>query len=287
MSRKHKRIGWLVFLPVVLAITVVALVQARTRAFSIRMAAPPLESGVVISPQIADTQANAAKTQGSGARNLSLQPEAFNMGRRLGKRFSPGKREKSVLIGTLTIGSERQTVQTTRTQTDDGEQVEIMIAGSPVTLNWDAGQGPLSASSRATGNDRELLERLVFDSPDQFVLAQLRGASYYTIAHNVRPDGATDNSSGRLWNIVRVDDPERDPGKRPLSPWRLYYLNTSSGLIDRIVSDIQGQQIVAELTWTETNGEKVPAQITWTRQGQRIMQYNLTNFSHAQQQGAR
>jgi hypothetical protein len=86
---------------------------------------------------------------------------------------------------------------------------------------------------------------------------------------------------------VRVDDPERDADKRPLSQWRLYYLNTRSGLIDRIVSDIQGQQIIAELTWTETNGEKIPAQIAWTRQGQRIMQYNLTNFSHANQEGAR
>jgi hypothetical protein len=126
-------------------------------------------------------------------RNLSLQPEAFNMGRRLGQRFSPDRRERSILAGTLTIGSEQRSVQTARTQTDDGEQVEITIAGSPDLLTWEARQGALSSSRRATGSDRELIERLVLDSPDQFVLAQLRGASYYTTAYNVRPADAGDN----------------------------------------------------------------------------------------------
>ncbi len=209
------------------------------------------------------------------------------MGRRLGGRFAPGKREKSVLTGTLTIGSERRIVQTTRTQTDAGELVEIGIVGSTTPLSWNAAQGSLSSTSRATGSDRELIERLVLDSPDQFVLAQLRGASYYIVVRNARPDDASDGYAGPLWNIVRVHDPQTDQEKRPLSQSRLYYLNTTTGLIDRIVSEPQGQRIVAELIWTESNGEKVPAQITWTSQGQIIMQYSLMNFSHADQLGAR
>src|SRR5689334_11691244 len=51
------------------------------------------------------------------ARNLSLQPEAFAMSKRLGSRFGSDKREKSVVIGTLIVGSERRMVLTTRTQT--------------------------------------------------------------------------------------------------------------------------------------------------------------------------
>jgi hypothetical protein len=130
-----------------------------------------------------------------------------------------------------------------------------------------------------------LIERLVFDSPDQFVLAQLRGARYFTVSRGVRPAEAGDGYSGPLWNIVRVDDRETDQSKPAESRWRLYYLNTNNGLIDRIVSEVNGQQIIAELSWTESNGEKVPSQITWTRQGQVIMQYSLTNFSHADQGG--
>jgi len=283
MSRKQKRIGWLVFALAVLAITAVAWVQARTIAIS----NPAVSSELRIETSNSPLRSAQAQTKRSGPRNLALQPEAFNMGRRLGGRFAPGKREKSILVGTLTMGADRRVVQTTRTQTDDGEQVEIRIAGSQGSLTWDSGQGALSSSGRATGTTRELIERLVLDSPDQFVLAQLRGASYYTVVRNVRPDDANDGYAGPLWNIVRVGDPQTDNEKQPESRWRLYYINTTTGLIDRIVSEVQGQQITAELKWTEAGGEKLPAQIVWTRQGQTIMQYNLANFSHAEQQGGR
>ena len=118
---------------------------------------------------------------GTRPRNLMRQPEAFNLSRRLGQRFASNKSEKSVSVGTLTIGSERRTVQTSRNPTDDGEEIEIRIAGSLGALTWDRERGASAGNGPATGGDRELIERIVFDSPDQFVLAQLRGASYYTL----------------------------------------------------------------------------------------------------------
>jgi len=214
-------------------------------------------------------------------RNLSLQPEASKMSRRLGQRFLAGKREKSILHGVLTIGSEQRVVQTTRTQTDDGEEIEITAAASSQSLTWRRAQGTRSSNGQATKSERELVERLVFDSADQFVLAQLRGASYFAMGRNVRPENAGDNYSGPLWNIVRVSDPEMYEGKRPLSKWRLYFINTATGLIDRIESELDGERIVAELSgWTDIDGERLPTEITWTKQGQQVMHYRLANFSH-------
>jgi hypothetical protein len=171
-----------------------------------------------------------------------------------------------------------------RKQTDDGEQVEIALPGSRGALTWDAAHGALSAGERAA-SERDLIERLVLDSPDQFVLAQLRGASYYTVARNVRPDAAADEGyTGPLWNIVRVDEPARDEQKRAGSLWRLYYINTITGLIDKIVSEIGGERVEAALSaWTEVNGEKIPSEVTWSNHGQTLMQFRLTNFSHAEQ----
>jgi hypothetical protein len=80
----------------------------------------------------------------------------------------------------------------------------------------------------ATGFDRQLLERVVFDSADQFVLAQLRGASYYTIARNVRPDEVGESYDGPVWTVVRINDPDRDEQRKPESSWRLYYINTAT-----------------------------------------------------------
>jgi len=217
-----------------------------------------------------------------GRRNLSLQPEAMKLARQLGKRFVSDNSSTSALVGTLTIGSETRTIQMMRKQSEDGESVEIRVAGSPL-LSWDGRQGALDTDQQATGSNRELIERLVFDSPDQFVLMQLRGASYYTVARSVRPVDANDGYNGPLWTIVRVDDPQRDEAKTATSRWRLYYINTATGLIDRIESEVDGQRIVAEISsWTEQNGEKLPAQIVWTRDGQALMQYSLTNFSQSQ-----
>jgi len=219
--------------------------------------------------------------QGQRAWNLSLQPEAFKLSRLLGQRFSSRQRHQSIVSGTLRIGTDQRLVNLVRRQTDDGERIEITVPGFPGLLTWSAGEGPLSSGGRAGGSDRELIERLVFDSPDQFVLAQLRGASYFTVARNVRPAGAGDNYSGPLWNIIRVNDPDTEESRRPQSRWRLYYLNATTGLIDKIESEVQGQRIVAEISgWTEISGEKVPTQIRWVRHGQTLMEYRLVAFSN-------
>lgn len=278
MSAKYKRSLWVVLVIVVIVTGALALVAARSKRRSERATGTTIQPSLP-TPQIAQDQSRRA----TKTRNLSLHPEAFNMGRRLGQRFSPVGREKSQLIGTLNIGSERRIVHTTRSQTDDGEQVEIKIAGIPGKLFWDLAEGARSANGKASGSDRDLVERLVLDSPDQFVMAQLRGASYRTVARNVRPVDADENYSGPLWNIVRVGEPSTDREKRSQSAWRLYYIDTKTGLIGRIVSEMRGEMVEAEVSdWTEVNGEYVPRQITWTSQGQTIMQYRLTNFSRGQ-----
>jgi hypothetical protein len=217
------------------------------------------------------------------ARNLSLQPEALKLARHLGARFLAPKDTTSVMTATLKIGSDARTIQMTRAQTEDGESVQIAIDSSSGPFTWDAKQGGLTSGRQPGPTERELIERLVFDSPDQFVLMQFRGASYYTVARAVRPVDAPDGYEGPLWTIVRTDDPEQDEAKRPVSRWRLYYINAATGLIDRIESEVQGQRIVAEISsWTEQNGERLPAKIIWRRDGQTLMQYSLMGFSQSQ-----
>jgi hypothetical protein len=264
---------------VILTLGLIVIVGARSGLFKKRQPVPQISAPTFLQGQ----GRNNRKPQ---ARNLSFQREAVKLARAVGKRFDSNKRSTSVLVGTLRIGSEQKQVQTKREQTDEGEKVEFKLSGGGGTLNWNPDQGALSAGSRAGGSDRDLIERLVLDSPDEFVLAQLRGASYTTVATHVRlsADGPT---NGKLWNVVRVDDPQTDEAKRALSPWRLFYINVLSGLIDRIESDFHGQQLTAEFIWTEVNGEKVPAKITWTSQGQLLMEYQLQHFGHVTSEGGK
>ena len=219
-------------------------------------------------------------------RNLSLQPEAFKLSRRLGNRFTSSRQTSSTVSGTLTTGTLQQSVNVVRSQTSTGEHVGIGMTGAVGTLTWSDVDGPKAPGSTLGEGQRMLIERLVLDSPDQFVLAQLRGASYYTVARNVRADlGGSDNYNGPLWDVIRVEEPETEAARRPLSNRRLYYLNVETGLIDKIVSEARGEQIEANvLQWVEQAGEKVPSRIVWKRGHETLQEFRLTSFATQSQQ---
>ena len=213
-------------------------------------------------------------------RNLMLKPEAFSVSRQLGNRFKSASRSVSTAVGTLTIDRKEHPVTLVRRQTDSGEIVEVHIGNRG--LKWDHQEGLTEASGRTTDEERLLAERLILDSPDQFVLAQLRGAGYFTVARNVRPTDAGDDYSGPLWNLVRVDEPQQqDENLRALSTWRIYYINVHTGLPDRIEYQLNGQDIRTDFVeWTDQNGELTPVHVRWSSGGQVIMEYTARNVSH-------
>ena len=218
---------------------------------------------------------------------LALQPEADKLRRRLGQRFLTRGREVSVVVGALTLGSERYTARIIRRQDDDDERLTIALNGGGPALAWSGLGGALSNDVAATGALRSLTERLALDSPDQFILAQLRGAAYYTVARMVRPSeaGDSDKYTGPIWNVVRVGEQSELTQNKQQSLWRLYYINTVTGLIDKVISEEQGQTMVAEISeWVTQNGEKIPAHVTWKLNKQVVMEFSLTNISHGPRQ---
>jgi len=215
---------------------------------------------------------------------LSLQPEADRMRRRLGQRFVAAGKDRTISMGILTIGTNSVPVQIVRTQNDDGERVEIGLGIGSASLTWTAAEGAKSGAQLATGNERSLIERLVLDSPDQFVLAQLRGASYYTLAHEARPleAGSSEDYTGPVWNVVRVGEPQMGTPNRPESLWRLYYINTSTGFIEKVLSLQGADTISAQVSgWVEVGGERAPTRITWAQGGQVVMELIITNITNS------
>lgn len=217
---------------------------------------------------------------GRTARNLSLQPEALRLSRRLGNRFRATGRDSSVIAGNLIIGTNQQPVNILRQQTDKAERVQIAVGAN--TFTWSDVEAAKTLHGLPNKTQRLLIERLVFDSPDWFVLAQLRGASYRVVAQSVRPveAGGSDNYTGPIWDMVQVSDPEKDEEKKSSSPWRLYFINSNTGLIDKIVSELQGEQVETIFSnWISIDGEKVPSHIVWKQQGATLMEFTLTTFT--------
>ncbi len=225
-------------------------------------------------------QANASKKGVLNAR-LSVEPEVNRMRRRLGKRFLSEGNTITEAVGRLTIGTQELTIRIIRGFNENGETVEIAQGGPNPNLMWSDANGAIANGARAIGETRALIERLALDTPDQFVLAKLRGTAYRIIARDVRPAEAGDDSDykGPLWNLVQVGEPHRSPDKTPLSEWRQYYINASTGLIDRVLSQEDGQIVTADLNgWTQQGGETFPAKITWSRAKQTLMELSISTF---------
>jgi hypothetical protein len=215
---------------------------------------------------------------------LALQPQADRMRLQLGKRFrAPGK-EISTLTGTLTLNSQNRAIRITRTQAEDGEQVTIALDGGAATYIWNQEDGAKLAGNSVSGEAKAFLERIILDSPDQFILSQLRGASYQTIASQVVPEEAAklEIYEGPAWNVVRIEEPLRAGFSKPESLWRMYYINSETGLLDRIISTEQGETILAELSsWGQQDGEMVPGRITWSRNNQVVMEIVFSGLTYS------
>lgn len=234
-----------------------------------------------------DIAAQPPSARGRSQSRLALQPEADKQRRRLGQRFLAPGREVSTLIGMLTLGADRQTVRIVRSQDDDDERLTILLSGVQGTFTWSGLDGAKSDGSPAIGKLRALIERLALDSPDQFILAQLRGAAYYTVARAVRPSeaGGSDNYAGPVWDVVRISEPDGRTQNKPQSSWRLYYINAQTGLIDKAISQEQGQTTTAEFSgWVNQGGERAPTRITWTQNKQVVMELSLNNIAHGPKQ---
>jgi hypothetical protein len=216
----------------------------------------------------------------------AIQPEAALMRRRLGERFRLAGREVSVLTGTLTVNGEQQSVRIVRRQEPRGEEVTLELSGTAQPLTWKADEGARLGGAAAGEVERRLIERIVLDSPDQFVQAESRGSSYRVVGRMVRPadSGDPETYQGPLWNIVRITEPASFSDKI-VSGVRLYNVNVDTGLIDRVLSKEGDDVILAELSeWTNQGGELVPMRTVWKRNGEVVMQLLLTQTSYSSRQ---
>jgi hypothetical protein len=168
-------------------------------------------------------------------------------------------------------------VRVVRQQDKRGESVEINANGK--SLAWSASHGS-KAGGPLNELDQSLIERVVFDSADAFVLAQLRGASYQVVARNVRADlGGADGYEGPLWTVVRVGYSGADIETKPQTPFRFYYINSRTGLLDKVISEVQDEEVVANLdSWITEGGETFPSVVRWSTGGRQIMELKVITF---------
>lgn len=279
MFRRPTTLVWPCAVALVVSSFVALLLYSRKPS-----AKPPTNSPLLANADLFEPGSGSTAGQSHQLSRISLQPQALKLAKRLGQRFVGAHPGHSLLRGTVVVlGTESRDVRISRWAAEVGEEVEVTLDGPRGPSTWMAHGGVVVPLAGASAADGEVVERLLADSPDRFVLAQLEGASYSTIARNVRPATANDGEEASLWEVVRVDDSQPDKARSTASRWRLYYLNVRTGLIDRVISQWRGETVEAEFfDWTNFSGELMPAKITWAHAGHALMEFRLTSFLHAQ-----
>jgi hypothetical protein len=75
-------------------------------------------------------------------RNLSLQPEAIKLLRRIGgSRFRLKTPPAFIMDGVLTTGSDREEIQVSRSQDTRGERVKLVLSRGTKSLSWETAEG--------------------------------------------------------------------------------------------------------------------------------------------------
>jgi hypothetical protein len=277
MMRSTSRVGWLFAVAVVTACTLGLVARAYSR-----RSVPPITR--VFTPPL-PVSSEAPQSEPSWITyysRLSAEPTADRMRSVLGNRFSSPAKQISYISGILLLNSQPHPIRMVRSQEEEGEIVDLSLDNGAALLTWNQRDGATSTSGALSGDLKRVVERIVLNGPDQFILAQLRGAGYYTVATDVVPEEAlnTGNYRGAAWDAVRVQEPDSADGRAPESRWRMYYINTGSGLIERIISGEQGDPVMAELLdWTKRDGDLVPGRIRWSRNKQVFMELAISGVT--------
>jgi hypothetical protein len=192
-----------------------------------------------------------------------------------GDRLQKAGLERIVFTGTLMRGTTaavpvQLTVQFPEqvafSEQRGATQRSIVFDGSKATFPTDKAPG-----------DEELLESLLNDSTEHFLLNHIKTSSTRILGRAFRlDDGKAKNYTGPYYDIFEVQDTFAVTGTKRV---KLYYFNTQTGLLERVRYTMQrgGQPVKVEtkITWQKSAGQPVPAAISREENGQGVFSVSV------------
>jgi hypothetical protein len=201
----------------------------------------------------------------------------------LGNRFESPTQGRSIVTATLTRNTgQPQTTLTIIRELPDKLRIEETSL-TPRTFGYD-GANAWVGGAPASPEDLQFIESFVRDSVEHFITGQARGDATFHLGDMFRSDDGSDpNYSGPFHDLLRVDDVFRTAQGSQSRP-TLFYLNSRTGLPERIVYDRQGDaaKILVEFSaWLTIAGQKTPGRIVWKENGNVTKQLTVSQVTFA------
>jgi len=205
----------------------------------------------------------------------------------LGDRFEIEAKARVLITASLTRNGGSPTQLTIVREPGDKLRVEeqaatrLRILGHDGSRSWGQG-GPPNV------DEIEFLDSLVRDSIEHFITGQAAGNATLQLGDMFRLDNGEDPGYvGPFYDILRVEDAYTTAGVRDSRP-TLHYLNSQTGLPERIVYERGSKRVLVEFgNWAVFGGQKVPGRVVWQENGTiiRELTINQESFVASQQDG--
>jgi len=216
-------------------------------------------------------------------RRARLRPELSAFLGVLGNRLEVPGKERVTITGSLTINAATPVNVRLITESPNRMRLEEYMLGQMRVIAFD-GQQPWTNLGILTPADLDLIESIVFDSVDHFVIGQTDGIAMRSLGKRFRLDGGNNpNYPGPFYDIYEASDRVSMASLTgSVLQSKIFYINSDTLRLERIHYSMKRATVpvpvqVSTPNWHAVDGQLVPNSIERFENGASI--WKLTGAS--------
>lgn len=277
MLVKRRKILWPSIPALLIILTGIYFASARTRSDFSTASQPPATASIQPEQKNANDQDEASEEY---LRRGRLRPQLHEIMGALGDRLEKPGKERLAFTGTIArAGSQQANPISVILEFPGRLRLEEMVNGQKqVTVS--KGDKARKTGGTLNNRDEDLVEMLLCDSVEHFLLAQRDGDATRFLGPRFRlDDGTTANYSGPFFDLYETTEliKVRQDIRRQT---KVYYFNSDTHLLERIRYRLANGLTEVEIrlkNWVEVQGQKLPGEIVRLENNTPVLTLTITS----------
>jgi hypothetical protein len=279
MSAKQGKSLWLSIVALIITLTAIYLTSAMTRPAPSPVNQP---AATIISQPEQREQSAEGEAPAEYVRRGRLRPRLYAVLGALGDRLEKPGKERLTLTGTIIKAERQQAIPVLLIWEFPGKlRLEEQIDGQRrvIIFNGNDTRGNGNSLSR---RDEDLIETLIHDSTEHFLISQLDGAATRFLGTRFRlDDGTATNYEGPFYDLYETSEMikvRREAQKQT----KVYYFNSDTHLLEQVKYQVLREGIATAVevrlnNWHEVQEQKLPGEIVRLENGTPVLTFTITS----------
>lgn len=279
MSAKQSKILRLSILAFVMILAGIYFASARPRIDL----APVIQPTATVSSQSQQKDDRAeGEPSAEYVRRGRLRPQLHAALGALGDRLEKPGKERLTLTGTITKAGRQQAIPVLLVWEFPGRlRLEEQVDGQRHTTVFNGNNARRNGNSLSR-REEDLIETLIHDSVEHFLISQLDGAATRFLGSRFRlDDGTATNYEGPFYDLYETSELIK-VGREIRRQTKVYYFNSDTNLLERVKYQVRrdGLATLVEVrlnNWHEVQGQKLPGEIVRLENDTPVLRFTITS----------